>query len=87
MDLVDGVGVTAQEPGQPDAVGAGVLDAEGHHAAIGADVAHTERQELGEPGQSGGDEKLAESSAEAVDEDGDVLVFVGVDSDDDIVAP
>ena len=51
-----------------------------------ADMTLTEREELGEAGQGGGDEQVVDSAAEAVEQDRDVLVLVGVDTDDDIVA-
>jgi hypothetical protein len=40
-----------------------------------------EPEELSEAGQGGGDEQFVESAAEAVEQDRDVLVLVGVDTD------
>lgn len=51
------------------------------------DVAQAEREQLLEAEQGGGDEQFGESSVEAVEQDGDMLVLVGVDTDDDIVSP
>src|SRR5690606_41197923 len=72
--------------GQADAVGAGALNAEPDQATGGPDERQAERQQFLEPGDGGGNGDVAESAAEAVDRDSDVVVLVGVDTDDDIVA-
>lgn len=87
VNLLDGVAVPAQEPGQADAVGPSALDPEGLQPALRTDVALAERQQLGEPGGAGGQVELGEATAETVEQDRDVLVLVGVDTDDDIVGP
>ncbi len=86
MDLVDSTSVASQEPRQADAIRAGAFHAERDQPALRADVVPTEVEELDEAGQRCGDEQLGESPAESVEQDRDVLVLVGVDTDDDIVA-
>jgi hypothetical protein len=87
VDLVHGVAEAAEEPGQPHPVGAGALHPEPGQPALDADLVVAEGQQIGEAGCRGGDELFAETAAEAVEHDCDVFVFVGVDADDDIVAP
>lgn len=86
MHLMHGLAVSAQEPRQPDTVGAGAFHAEADEPALGPDVALAEREQVGETGRCGGDEFLTHTAAEAVEHDGDVLVLVGVNADDDVVA-
>jgi len=76
------VAVAAQEPGQADAVGAAALDGEQVESApcVGPG------EQFGVAVVGGGDRQVAEAASEAVDGDGDVGVFVGVDADDDVVA-
>jgi hypothetical protein len=87
VDLVDGVPVAAQEPGQANAVGPGAFDTERKDSPVRADVTKTELEEFDEAGRRGRDEQFGQSAAESVDQNSDVLVLVGVDADDDIVAP
>lgn len=79
--------MAAQEPGQADPVGPGAFDTEGEESPVRADVTETELEEFDEAGRRGRDEQFAQSAAESVDQNSDVLVLVGVDADDDIVAP
>jgi hypothetical protein len=46
-----------------------------------------EREQFSEAGRRGWDELLVETASEAVEQDGDVLVLVGVDADEDVVSP
>jgi len=50
VDLLHGVAVPAQKPGQPDVVGAGALHPERLQATGRADMVQAEREELGESG-------------------------------------
>ena len=86
MDLVHGVSVASQKPGQADPVGPGALDTEGHQLALRTDAGQAKGEQLSKAGEGGRDEQLGESAAEPVEQDSDVLVLVGVDTDDDIVA-
>jgi hypothetical protein len=75
--------VAPKEPGQADPIGATPLDSEDFH-----------RPERARPGEQVGvsgigcldDTRIAETAAQSVDRHGDVLIFVGVDADDDVAA-
>jgi hypothetical protein len=82
-DLNRRVAVAAQEPGQTNAIGATALDRED------MDLAERTRpgEELGVAIIVGVEElRFVDEPADAVDGDGDVLVLVGVDADDDVAA-
>ncbi len=85
MYFLDLVPIAAQEAREPYSVGAGAFDTEREQAAAGADVLEAEREELGETVEAGWDEQLGQAAPDAVEQDCDVLVLVGVDTDDDIV--
>jgi len=74
--------VAAQESRQPDPVGTGALNTERHDTALAVGP----RQKVGVAVVGRWDEQLVEATAEPVDGHGDVLVFVRVDTDDDIGA-
>jgi hypothetical protein len=84
--LVDGQARSTQEARESDAVGAGALDAERDQAAVRSDVVTARREQRGEPGQGRRDEHFCQAAAESVEQNCNVFVFVGVDTDDDIVA-
>jgi hypothetical protein len=74
--------MTAQEAGQTDPVGAAALHPERHHPA------QPERpgDQLAIAVVGRVDRPIVEVAAEPVEGDGDVLVLVGVDADDDVGA-
>jgi hypothetical protein len=81
-DLDHTVTVAAQEPGQPDAVGAGALDPERHDTALCLGPGQQLLVALGRDI----DAEVVQTAAKPVDSDRDVAVFVGVHADDDIGA-
>lgn len=85
MNLEDCLSVAAEEPGEADSVGACSLDFERHQLPVGADVGMAESEQLLIPCDRCRDEQFGKSATESVEQDGDVLVLVSVDADDDIV--
>src|SRR5699024_1562655 len=79
-DFDHGLGVAAQEPGEPESVAAGALHTEG----VDGPECPSPVEEFGVATGVRRDVELTEPTAEAVDGDGDMLVLVGVDPDDDI---
>ena len=73
----------AQEPGQPDPVGAGPFHSERLQPPSRTDALLAERQQMTEPGGRFRQVELGEAAAETVEQYRDVLVLVGVDTDDD----
>ena len=84
---MNGLTVPAQVAGQPDPVGPGAFDTEADQTALGSHVGLAEREQVGVAGRRGWDELLAYPAPKAIEQDSDVLVFVGVDTDEDVVAP
>lgn len=86
VDVLDLVPAASQEPGEPDAVGAGALDAEGDEPALWSDVRDAGREQPLEGGRGSRNGDLLQLAAQAVQDDAGVFVLVRVDADDDIVA-
>jgi hypothetical protein len=74
--------MAAQEAGQPGTIGTGAFD------SVGDGLAHSPRpdDELVVAGRRRRDGEVAEAATDAVDDDGNVVVLVGVDADDDVAA-
>lgn len=80
VHLDDLVRVTAQEAGQARPIGPGSFDAERDYSPVASSPPEQRRV----PVRSGRDEELAEAAAKPVEDDGDMLILVRVDTDDDI---
>jgi hypothetical protein len=76
------VAAAAEEPGQAEPVAAAALNRERMHGTKG----DRPRQQLGVALVGGVNEQLAETAAKAVERDSDVLIFVRVNTDDDVAA-